>query len=242
MVKVMSIMSADLDKDDKTKAKLIEVFIQYLVTTKPVMLIFHLLYIIIVCLSLSFSYIVAFHWTSVIQIYTDAHDVSKFSKNLKSSVEADNKINEILHDILAQTNGLRSYVYRYHNGLAAISSVPFFFQSNTHEVISPGASRLLPYEQRIPASFNVYVNNQFVKNQCAIISDADSDKNSQNYYLYQVRNAKAFIRCPIYLDNGDLFGFIGVDYNNNISDTKKATSLIADAATNIGNIFENNKK
>jgi hypothetical protein len=120
--------------------------------------------------------------------------------------------------------------------------VPFFFQTNTHEVIAPGAGRLLPYEQRIPASFNIAVNNQFVKNQCSTVIDGDADKDSQNYYYYQSRGAKAFVRCPIYMSNGDLFGFMGVDYAVNPADLTKVSATVDDVARVIGTLFASTKK
>ena len=220
----------------------LEFLTDYLSNSSPLLLIFHLFYIIMVCMTLSTSYVLAFHWSSVVQIYTEAHDIKGFSINLKNSVDTDNKLNIMLHEILDQTDGIRAYIYRYHNGLAAISSVPFFFQSNTHEVIAPGATRLLPYEQRIPASFNISVNNRFVKNQCAMITNGDADRDSQNYYYFQSRAAKAFIRCPIYMENGDLFGFVGVDYQNNPANTKKVDEIVNAAAKRMGSLFAGIKK
>jgi len=221
---------------------MLEILLDYFKKTKPALLILHLIYIMVVSITLSMSYVLAFHWTAVIQIYADAHDVRLFGTNLKNSVENDAKLNNILHAMIAESGGIRSYIYRYHNGLAAINSVPFFFQSNTHEAIAPGVSRLMAYEQRIPASFSVSINNQYVKNQCATIANADVDKDSQNYYYYQARTAKAFIRCPIYMENGDLFGFVGIDFLSNPTDMKKATAQTADAAKKIGDIFAMSKK
>jgi len=234
----------DLDTQLKVEIKptMLQILVEYLTKTSPGLLILHLFYIMMVCASLSFSYVMAFHWATVVQIYTDAHDVKGFSKNLKMSVENDTKIAELLHETLDKTGGIRAYVYRYHNGLAAISSVPFFFQTNTHEIIAPGGTRLLPYEQRIPASFNILINNQFIKNQCAIVTNTDEDKGSNYYYFWTSRGAKSFIRCPIYLDNGDLFGFVGVDYATNGTQLKKDAQDLEEVATQIGNIFETGRK
>lgn len=234
-------MTSD-NQNPKPVKTMLEIFVDYLKTTQPGILMLHLFYIMMICVSLSFSYILAFHWGTVVQIYTDAHDVKGFSNNLKVSVENDSKIGDLLRITLEKTGGIRAYVYRYHNGLAAISSVPFFFQTNTHEIIAPGGSRLLPYEQRIPASFNIFINAQFIKNTCAIITDADLDKNSQNYYFWTTRGAKSFIRCPIYLDNGDLFGFVGVDYATNGTQLKKDAADLMETAEDIGNIFEKIKR
>lgn len=224
------------------KSSIFSVLVNYLTNTRPVNLFIHLLYIMGVCAALSFSYIVSFHWGSIVEIYSNAHDVRAFGQNIKVTVEKDKEINDILEHLRIKTNGARAYVYRYHNGLAAINGVSFFFQTNTHEVISAGATRLLPYEQRIPASINPGINTHFVQNECAIILNTHVDKNSQFYYLYQLRTAKAVIRCPIYMDHGDLFGFVGVDYLENPENPKKDAIDIEEATENISNIFESVKK
>lgn len=125
-------MNAKPTKEEDKKPSMLQLLVNYLTNTSPLMLMLHLFYIMVVCVTLSISYILAFHWTTVVQIYTQAHDIKGFSTNLKNSVEIDNKLNEILNEIRSRTGGTRSYIYRYHNGLAAISSVPFFFQTNTH--------------------------------------------------------------------------------------------------------------
>ena len=222
----------------KTEKKtLMYLLVEYLSETSPFMLLIHMLYIIMVCATLSVSYVVAFHWSTIVQIYTSAHDIRDFGTNLKMSVENDSKLDDLLTGLINETGGMRAYIYRYHNGLAAINSVPFFFQTNTHEVIAPGASRLLPYEQRIPASFNPYINNHFIKNMCVIVTDADKDPNSQNYYYYQSRQAKAFARCPLYMAEGDLFGFIGIDFTINPENKDEIDRILSDAAGKVEAIF-----
>jgi hypothetical protein len=237
-------MSRNNNEKNGGRPTMFQILINYLTTTSPVLLVVHLLYIMLVSATLSASYVVAFHWSTIVQIYKQAHDIKGFSTNLKSSVETDNKLNVILSEIMGSTGGKRAYIYRYHNGLAAVSSVPFFFQSNTHEVIAPGANRLMAHEQRIPASFNIAINNQYVRNQCSFIRDTTVDRNSQNYYYFQSRGAKSFVRCPIYMRNGDLFGFVGIDFADTTTTPSmdKIQRTIASAAQTIGNIFETSKK
>lgn len=228
--------------DDDKKTQIFTAFLGYLSNTNPIMLLFHLLYIIIVCAILTFGYVVAFHWTSLLHIYEDAHSIQTFSTNLKTSVELDNDIRNSLERLNRQVNGMRTYVYRYHNGLAAVSGVPFFFQSMTHEVISPGASRLLPYEQRIPVGISMNINHEFLHNTCATIKNADADPRSQDYYFFQSRAAKAMIRCPIYMNNGDLFGFVGVDFYDNPEKLETALGAVTDAAASVSKLFANQKR
>lgn len=221
----------------------VDSILRYLSRTSPLMLAVHLVYISTASIFISSAYVVSFHWDSLVRIYEEAHSIQSFSANLKTSVENDNRIYTDLGNVLHDTNGMRAYVYRYHNGLAAISGVPFFFQTMTHEVISPGASRIMPFEQRIPASIHMAINQDFIQDKCAIINHADTDLSNQNYYFYQSRNAKALIRCPIYMENGDLFGFVGVDFaiplSGNTDDKVKAIHSIAD---NIGKLFASTAK
>lgn len=228
--------------EHQIKLTMLQIVLDYLARTPPLSLVVHMIYIGMVCFFLSLSYVAAFHWTSVVELYREAHDVAKFSNNFKSSVEADNQINDKLQKFLEKNNGQRVYIYRYHNGLAAISGVPFFFQSNTHEVISPGTSRLMNFEQRIPASIHIAMNNEFVQDKCYFISDTTEDKTSQDYYFFTSRNAVSMLRCPIFLSNGDLFGFVGIDWNHKV-DAKGDMDDFHTLSKELGSIFagENRK-
>lgn len=221
--------------------------LNYLSRTSPVMLLLHLIYISTASIFIGGAYVIGFHWDSIVRIYEEAHSIQSFSANLKTSVENDNRIYTDLNSILSDTNGMRAYVYRYHNGLAAISGVPFFFQTMTHEVIAPGASRIMPFEQRIPAGIHMAINNEFIQNKCAVINNADNDTSNQNYYFYQSRHANALIRCPIYMSNGDLFGFVGVDFFTELQSTTadstvKDIKIIKQTTDNIGKLFESTAK
>ena len=100
----------------------------------------------------------------------------------------------------------------------------------------------MSFEQRIPASIHMAINNQFVNDKCAIIKNTDKDKENQDYYFWMSRNAKHLIRCPIYMSNGDLFGFVGVDYSTDIADTTVAERNIKDTAREIGKLFASTKQ
>jgi len=200
------------DNSDIQKNDLAQILVNYLSNTQPWTLLIHLLWLACVCLILSVTYIGAFHTSDLLNFYQEAHNIKNFNNNLIFSAKQDKNINEILEDLLLTTHANRSYIFRYHNGLAAVSGVPFFFQTNTHEVITPGTPRVIQFEQHIPASINLAISNQFLANKCAVVSQTDSDKDSQNYYYYQVRGAKSLVRCPIFMSNGDLFGFVGVDF------------------------------
>lgn len=225
------------------KKNVIESFFNYLSSTPTTLLFLHLLWIIIASCALSTSYILAFHFTSILTIYREAHSVKNFNSNLKLSVGKDLEINTALQTILEATKANRAYIFRFHNGLAAVNSVPFFFQSITHEVISPGTTRVMQFEQHIPTGINMAVNDDFIKNQCATIKNADDDKDSTKYWYYQIRSAKNLIRCPIYMNNGDLFGVVGLDYLGGITTDqfKEYEIKLKNTAIILSAIFSNKK-
>jgi len=219
------------------KPSMLQILVDYLTNTSPWLLMVHMVYIGMICTFLSLSYIAAFHWSSVVQLYEDASTHNQFSNNLKLSATADTKITEELQRIMEDTGGMRAYVYRYHNGLPSISGVPFFFQTNTHEVIAPGATRLITFEQRVPAGINVAMNNAFVTDKCMMVGDTEVDKASQNYYFFQSRNASAVLRCPIYMANGDLFGFVGIDWNHTMTEDPKINEQLHALANELSKVF-----
>lgn len=224
---------------NQKKSTIIESFLIYLSNTKPYILIFHLMWILISSSVLSVTYIIAFHFTSIISLYQEAHDVAHFNKNLMLSAEKDKVIEDDLTKLLTDANADRTYVFRYHNGLAAVSGVPFFFQTNTHEVIRPGTSRVLSFHQRIPVSVNMTTTNELIQNKCAVVLGADLNQTNQNYWYYQTRNAKNLIRCPIFVNSGDILGFVGADYTGDI-DISKIDAYVAsvkDVATKISEIY-----
>lgn len=225
------------------KQGIVQMLFGYLAATSPLRMFLHLIWVTFICAVLGLTYIITFHFTSLVNLYEEAHNVRNFSTNLVMSAKQDTQINDALNSLIERTDSNRAYVFRYHNGLAAVSGVPFFFQTNTHEVIKPGISRVLMFEQHIPASINLAVSNALMANRCVVISKSDEDKDSQNYWYYQNRGAKSLIRCPIFTANGDVFGFIGVDYTSR-RDQKfldSAAEIVKTAAQNVATIFATKK-
>jgi len=225
--------------EPRIKLDTLDTLVGYLTATKPLLLALHLVWLVIICVILSSTYIIAFHFTNLISLYEDAHNVKQFNTNLVFSAKQDAVIYNVLTELMNTAKSNRAYIFRYHNGLSAISGVPFFFQSNTHEVISPGTPRVVQFEQHIPASINLAISNQFMKNQCAIVPTADADTDSQNYWFFQNRGAKSLLRCPIFMENGDLFGFVGVDYIDRVSAVEliSVAERVKTAAGSLSKVF-----
>jgi len=228
----------------ESKVSIIEIFLKYLNRTAPLILVFHLFWILCAGSILSVCYVVAFHFTSLVHIYDEAHNIRQFNNNLRVNAKIDANIQEILTKTLNDTNSSRAYLFRYHNGLAAVGGVPFFFQTNTHETISPGTSRLMQFYQRIPASLTPYMNQKFSQNECVVVNHMDKSDDIQILYFFQARQTKAMVRCPIFMENGDLIGFIGIDYTQDQSLQKldEDKALVFKSAVDISKIFASVKK
>lgn len=226
------------------QVSIIEIFLNYLSRTKPILLIFHLIWMLTACSILSVSYVLAFHFASLVHIYDEAHNIHNFNTNLKINAKTDVKINDILNKMLADTQANRGYLFRYHNGLAAVNGIPFFFQTNTHEVISPGTARFMQFYQRVPSSLTPMMNQKFAQNDCVVLKNIDKSDDLQVLYFFQSRNTKAMIRCPIFMGNGDLFGFVGIDWTNDQTTDKlnQAKVAVLNAAEQITKVFSSDKK
>jgi hypothetical protein len=106
------------------------------------------------------------------------------------------------------------------------------FHSNTHEVIRAGTSRVIRFGDRIPSSLIHSENVEFMNRSCVVINNINLDKNGANYWLFETRNALAVVRCPFFTANGDLVGFVGVDFiesrsSHSLLETKSALEKTA---------------
>lgn len=194
-------------------SNVITAVLEYLRITKLKRLLAQMLVLGMLGIILSVCYVVAFHFTSLLSIYTEAHDIRNFGNNLHGNMKADSKMEELLTTTMKTTQANRAYVYRYHNGLASINSVPFYFQSMMLEVISPGTPRVILYEQRLPSGMTPAISAAFVNNKCFTAQGLERPDHSL-HFMFQTHGAHAVIRCPVYMPNGDLFGFVGVEFNS----------------------------
>jgi len=92
----------------------------------------------------------------------------------------------------------------------------------------------------LPSSLIQHQNIEFMEHKCVVLNNINADPNSANYWLFETRNAMAIIRCPFYTSNGDLVGFVGVDYTQATSshDLTKSKEDVVKTAINLGFIFD----
>ena len=101
-------------------SELVKLVLGYLKDTKISKLIIHTLLVGVLCVILSFCYVIAFHFTNLLSIYSEAHSIRNFGNNLNGNMKADAHLEEILKRTLAETRanlflalGVESFVWAH---------------------------------------------------------------------------------------------------------------------------------
>lgn len=192
--------------------QIVELLLRYFRSMHPLRMLWHLLWLTMVLMMCSASYIITFHFESVVDLWQRSRSFEHFTRELNTSLVVDTQINDELTILLRSVHADRAYVFRYHNGIPAVAGIPFIFHTNTHEVVKPGVNRVIGLMQRIPSSINVNQNQEFAANKCIVFVDLDQDPSSPDYWFFQARGARHMLRCAFYSRQGDLLGFVGLDF------------------------------
>lgn len=214
--------------------------LKYLRTTSGWRMFLHLFWLLCLLLMLSSSYIITFHFVPVMELFKKSHSLSHFSAELGVSIAIDQQVNSTIQTLLTQTNASRTYLFRYHNGIPSVNNVPFIFHTMTHEVIRPGTARVILFNQRLPTGILGASNTDMSRRRCVVLNRLDLHGENLNAWHYNMRGAVAVVRCPFFSANGDLLGFVGVDYNERMEDTalEAAHAQTKAAADRLSTIFQ----
>jgi hypothetical protein len=222
----------------------IEPFLKYLKTTHPLRMVWHMIWLFCILCILSVSYIITFHFTPVLDLWQQSRSMNHFRVELATTLAVDQHINQELQRLLDQTGAHRSYLFRYHNGIATVSGTPFMFHTNTHEMIKPGVARLIAYNQRLPTSINTTMNTEFARRNCVVMTNLERQVESISYWYFQTRGAHSMIRCAVYSAQGDILGFVGVDYveRTAIDQVRSKEKDVQENAAAISRILDRNSR
>jgi hypothetical protein len=220
----------------------LQLFLRYFKTVHPVRMFLHLVWLACLMIMGSMTYIITFHFQPVMDSWQKSRSINHFKTELHTSIAIDTKVTQELSSLLNETQSDRSYVFRFHNGIPSVAGVPFIFQSNTHEIIRAGVSRVILFSQRIPSSLNSHSNQEFTKRQCVTFTNLDDDLNSINHWYFQTRQARSMLRCPIFTRDGDIVGFVGLDWlqDARAESLQDADRKIKSSAATLGKIFDQN--
>lgn len=225
--------------------KELQVMMTYLQKTSFIRIIFHTMIIVLLCLSISLSYVIAFHFSTLLSVYKESKSSHSVEIQLRETILLGKEIEGKLKSLLKETSSVRTYVYRYHNGTSSVENFPFFFQSQVYEVVLPPTLRILPTEQRLPVGIYPSANAEFALNNCVVDVDLQNESSVLHYIYYSHKGIKSIIQCPIFTQpNNVLMGYIGADFRDNLTDKvlQNNTRLVRDYASIISQMYQNDKK
>lgn len=223
-------------------SSILSILLKYVKSASIGRMFAHLVWLSCLLLVCSLTYILTFHFQPVMEAWQKSQSINHFKSELSSSIALDTKINQELLLLLEDTQSDRSYVFRFHNGIPSVSGVPFIFHTNTHEIIRAGVTRVILFGQRIPSSLNSQSNQEFTQRQCVTFIHLDDNQNSIHYWYFETRQARSMLRCPIFTRDGDIVGFVGLDWlqDANQQTLKDGERKIKASAAKLGQIFDKN--
>jgi hypothetical protein len=70
----------------------------------------------------------------------------------------------------------------------------------------------------------------------------DDNQNSINHWYFETRQARSMLRCPIFTRDGDIVGFVGLDWlqDAHVESLRDTERKIKSSAAALGKIFDKN--
>ena len=163
------------------------------------------------------------------------------TEQLKALARNDRLTHAVLDQVLEETTADRSHVFQLHNGRSSLKGVPFLYYSNTHERLAAGASSEIATLQQLPASLLVHRMETYLDGDCWTVETATAQPALQK--LLERQGVATAISCPVFsIGDGQLMGFVGVDYNKveaTNAQTDAARRSLRAAATRVGTLLMN---
>lgn len=159
-------------------------------------------------------------------------------EEVKNTFEKDKVINNILEDLLENTQSDRAYLFQLHNGRRSIGGTSFLYISGTHEVVRLGISQDYLQLRNVPASIT-YEQNLVLVNKDYFCFRSIEDV--EGVALRELLRQQAVESICVYgVFKGDiLVGFVGVDYviTEMPQDVKKVKAQLNFASIRIGDVL-----
>lgn len=208
-------------EDSNSKQAMINIGLAYLRRTKPHVLLLHMICFIIANIVVTFSYVMIFHFPSIVSLCAGPSEPSGISLSARQQIEVDSA----LGNFLRETGANRVSLHRYHAPTEAPQGIPFVSQTMTNEVITSGNNRILPLQRSIPIFTTPLLNARLAENNCMVASLSREVPNSRVHWYFVTFNGQSIIRCPIYQPNGNILGFISVDWINEVANLDSWESI-----------------
>jgi hypothetical protein len=147
----------------------------------------------------------------IIQGVSIKHLTPKESKNI---AQVEKQINDIINVILKETDASRVCIVKYHNGNKDMMGKSFLKMSMTNEAVSIGVAPMMGEFKDLFRSLLAYWCHELETNKYCVIEDTEDlkDVDVTMYQYLSVRNIEAKYGISLKDNNGDVIGFICIEY------------------------------
>jgi hypothetical protein len=154
----------------------------------------------------------------------------------KNIAQIEKKVNDIIQEILANTNASRVSIVKYHNGNKDMTGMSFLKMSMTNEVVNRGIEPIMNSFKDLFRSYLAYWCHEIeIKGRCIITDAEELQKEDMTMYEYlKMRNIKSAYGSAIRDINDNIVGFLCVEYlDKDDFDLEKITDTIENAKKKI---------
>jgi hypothetical protein len=181
---------------------------------------------------ISFAWIVANYFPEIKGIF-----VSK-QVDMKSLVQLDKSINDVLTITMTQVNADRASLSRFHDSVADVVGKHFVYESRSNEVVQPGVSLVGQLRQnQLLSMINLWAQS-FVKNECVFLTNIQPT--DPFFEFFRQIGTKSVIKCPVFTTQNVLVGYIDIEFTTrtmSVDDLKNLEHQVREAAVQIGAIL-----
>ena len=140
------------------------------------------------------------------------------------------QINDIINQILQETEASRVCIVKYHNGNKDMTGKSFLKMSMTNEVVNLGVVPMMSDFRDLFRTLLAYWCHEIETKKCCIISDVETlkDKDITMYQYLTVRNIEAKYGIGLKDNNDNIIGFLCIEYLSKSNfDLKKINKIMA---------------
>jgi hypothetical protein len=188
--------------------------------------------IITVATWVAFAWVVANYFPDIKGVFT-SHNV-----DIKSLVQLDKSINDILTITMTQIQADRGSLSRFHDTVSDVVGHHFVFESRSNEVVQPGVAPVAQIRQNMLLSMINTWALAFVKNDCVYVTNLEAT--DPFYEFFRQIGTKSSIKCAVFNTSNNLVGYVDMEWttrNMTLDDMKKKEPQVREAAEKIGAIL-----
>lgn len=158
--------------------------------------------------------------------------------DMKSLVQLDKSINDVLKMTMTQVTADRVSLSRFHDSVSDVVGRHFVFESRSNEVVEPGVALVAQIRQNMLLSMINAWAQSFIKNEC--VYETNIEPSDPYYEFFRQIGTKSDIKCPVFNTQNVMVGYIDIEFttrNLSLDELKKYEMQVRESAEKIGAIL-----